>query len=169
MACRMLKVRSQELSAAYLDEIGSRCKGSLLVGGHSKGGNLAVYAAMHCGGVIRRRIRRIYDLDGPGFLPRLRRDDLYGAVKDRVWKIVPHSSVVGMLLEDTGAYEVVESNTFGLLQHNPYSPADPGRKVCDGTGYLQRQKGSGGNRKPLDPVSDPGREGRLCGSIVYCH
>lgn len=120
MACRM-PVRSQELSAAYLDEIGSRCKGSLLVGGHSKGGNLAVYAAMHCGEVVRRRIRRIYDLDGPGFLPWLRRDDLYGAVKDRVRKIVPHSSVVGMLLEDTGAYEVVESNTFGLLQHNPYS------------------------------------------------
>lgn len=120
MACRM-PVRSQELSAAYLDEIGSRCRGSLLVGGHSKGGNLAVYAAMYCRETVRSRIRRIYDLDGPGFLPWLCEDGRYEAVKDRIRKIVPHSSVVGMLLEDTAAYEVVESSTFGLLQHNPFS------------------------------------------------
>lgn len=120
MACEA-PVPSQELARAYLDEAGACCPGPLLVGGHSKGGNLAVFAAMFCREEVRRRIRRIYSLDGPGFLPRLRDEEAYRGIRERIRKIVPHSSVVGMLLEDTGAYETVESSSFGLLQHNAFS------------------------------------------------
>lgn len=114
-------VRSQQLAAAYLDEAAGRYHGALLVGGHSKGGNLAVFAAMFCREEVRERIRRIYSLDGPGFLPGLREMGAYEEIGTRIRKIVPHSSVVGMLLEDADAYETVESSAFGMLQHNPFS------------------------------------------------
>ena len=116
-----MPVRSQELAAWYLQEIAERCEGRLIIGGHSKGGNLAVYAAMHCPKKAQGRIRLIYDLDGPGFLPEVRRSEAYCQIEDRIRKIVPHSSLIGMLFEDAEAYEVVESSTFGVLQHNPFS------------------------------------------------
>ncbi len=120
MACK-IPVRSQELSVSYVEAVAERCRGSLILGGHSKGGNLAVYAAMHCKETVRERIRRIYNLDGPGFLPRLRNAGIWRTIEGRVRKIIPHSSLIGMLLEDTDDYTVVESNVIGVLQHNPFS------------------------------------------------
>lgn len=114
-------VPSQKLAAQYLRNVAYGCDGALIVGGHSKGGNLAVYAAMCCGWDIQKRIRLIYNLDGPGFPAHIRDGAAYRAVESRIRKIVPHSSVIGMLFEDAKAYEVVESNTFGVLQHNPFS------------------------------------------------
>lgn len=114
-------VRSQELSVDYLNRTMVYSGGALIVGGHSKGGNLAVYASMYCEEAVRKRIRRIYNLDGPGFCPQLRENGAYREIAPRIRKIVPHSSVVGMLLEDTGCYETVESSAFGVLQHDPYS------------------------------------------------
>ena len=38
------------------------------VGGHSKGGNLAIYASGHVSKMIQKRIVRIDNFDGPGFL-----------------------------------------------------------------------------------------------------
>lgn len=114
-------VPSQELAAKYLNAVALRCGGAIIAGGHSKGGNLAVYAAMRCGRDAQERLRLVYNLDGPGFPAHIRDDGAYRAVESRIRKIVPHSSVVGMLFENDGAYEVVESNTFGVLQHNPFS------------------------------------------------
>lgn len=120
MACK-IPVRSQELSVSYVEAAAGRCRGRLILGGHSKGGNLAVYAAMHCTESVRKRIRGIYNLDGPGFLPRLRNADIWRMIEGRVHKIIPHSSLIGMLLEDTDDYMVVESSVIGVLQHNPFS------------------------------------------------
>lgn len=114
-------VPSQELAAKYLRTVAQRCRGAIIAGGHSKGGNLAVYAAMRCGRDAQERIRLVYNLDGPGFPAHIRDGGAYRAVESRIRKIVPHSSVVGMLFENDGAYEVVESNTFGVMQHNPFS------------------------------------------------
>lgn len=120
MACRM-PVKSQELSAEYLNLAAEQCSGALLVGGHSKGGNLAVYAAMHCAEKVRKRIRLVYNLDGPGFLPGYRQSGHYDKIAERVRKIIPHASIVGMLFEDGKAYEVVESCSRGVLQHDAFS------------------------------------------------
>lgn len=120
MACRM-PVKSQELSVDYLNRVASACRGALVVGGHSKGGNLAVYASMFCEEAVRERIRRIYNLDGPGFLTQVHDSEAYRRVENRIRKIVPHSSVVGMMLEDSEVYEVVESSRFGVLQHDPFT------------------------------------------------
>ncbi len=114
-------LNSQYLSVRYLDKVAGLVKGDLYVGGHSKGGNLAVYAAMNCSEETRERLLHIYNNDGPGFRPEIRRMGNYEAVADRISKYIPRSSVVGMILEDHSDYEVVESRGVGLLQHNTYS------------------------------------------------
>lgn len=136
-------VPGQRLSVAYLEQAAQTIQGSFYVGGHSKGGNLAVYASMNCSVSVRERIVRIYDHDGPGFRPEVRQKGAYEEIQDRICKSVPRSSLVGMLLYAEGNYTVVESKTIGLAQHNPYTwlirgdsfkiveEIRPGRKFMD--------------------------------------
>lgn len=115
-------VPGQVRSVEYLNEAAGRFGKEFYVGGHSKGGNFAVYAAMNCKKDIQERIVRIYSHDGPGFRPEIREKGNYEQIADRVVKIIPHSSLVGMLLEShADGYIVVQSKSFGLLQHDPYT------------------------------------------------
>lgn len=114
-------VPGQAYSVKYLNTVAGRLHSPLYVGGHSKGGNLAVYSAMNCLPEIQDRILKIYSLDGPGFRPEVLKDGKYDLIADRVIKILPHSSLVGMLFEANMNFQVVESKTFGLLQHDPYT------------------------------------------------
>ncbi len=114
-------VPGQEYSVRYLSTVAERLNRPFYVGGHSKGGNLAVYSAMKCPEEVRKRIIRIYSMDGPGFRPEVFTSQEYGAIADRVVKILPHSSLVGMLFESDMRFQVVESRTFGLAQHDPYT------------------------------------------------
>ncbi len=120
-------VPGQAYSVKYLNEVASRFEGPFCVGGHSKGGNLAVYSAMNCDPPVQGRIRKAYSMDGPGFRPEVLEESHYDRVADRVVKILPHSSLVGMLFERDIRYEVVESKNFGLAQHDPYSWLVEGR------------------------------------------
>lgn len=114
-------VPGQRMSVEYLERVSKSIEGDFYVGGHSKGGNLAVYAAMNCSEEVRRRILIIYDHDGPGFRPEVKEGSAYGEIEGRIRKTVPRSSLVGMLLYSEGDYQVVESKTIGLAQHNPYT------------------------------------------------
>ena len=114
-------VPGQRLSVSYLEQAAQTIQSGLYVGGHSKGGNLAVYASMHCSAGVRERIDRIYDHDGPGFRPEVRQKSAYEEIAGRIYKTVPRSSCVGMLLYTEENYKVVESKTIGLAQHNPYT------------------------------------------------
>ena len=114
-------VPGQKRSVQYLAQAAQTFSGSFMVGGHSKGGNFAVYAAMHCDPQVRERIDAIYDHDGPGFRPEVRKQGAWQEIEGRIHKTVPRSSLVGMLLYTEGDYRVVESKTIGLAQHNPYT------------------------------------------------
>lgn len=114
-------LHSQYLATEYMDRVASYIAGCFYAGGHSKGGNLAVYAAMNCGERTRDKIIRIYNNDGPGFRPEIRKQGNFEAIADRLVKFIPRSSLVGMILEDHCDYEIVESKSVGLLQHNSYS------------------------------------------------
>lgn len=114
-------VPGQLMSVEYLEETAKNIKGDFYVGGHSKGGNLAVYSAMKCDDKTRKRIIRIYDHDGPGFRPEVKQKSAYDQIEDRIHKTIPRSSLVGMLLYSDGCYQVVESKTLGVAQHNPYT------------------------------------------------
>ncbi len=114
-------VPGQELSVEYLNTVAGRIRSTFYVGGHSKGGNLAVYSAMNCQPEVQDRIVKIYSMDGPGFRPEVLKEGKFDLIADRVVKILPHSSLVGMLFESNMNFQVVESKTFGLLQHDPYT------------------------------------------------
>lgn len=114
-------IHSQYLSVEYMNRVSEYMTGGFLAGGHSKGGNLAVYAAMNCSDDVRERIIHVYNHDGPGFRPEIRKQGNYEAVRERISKYIPKSSIVGMILEDHTDYEVVESKGVGLFQHNAYS------------------------------------------------
>lgn len=114
-------VPGQAYSVRYLDRVAARFSGDFYVGGHSKGGNLAVYSAMNCLPENQDRILQIYSLDGPGFRPEVLKKCGYDRIAGRLTKILPHSSLVGMLFEPDMYFQVVRSNTFGLLQHDLYT------------------------------------------------
>ncbi len=80
-----------------------------------------MYAAMNCREELRKRIQGIFSLDGPGFRPEVLKSCHYERVEDRVTKILPHSSLIGMLFESDMHFRVVESRTFGLLQHDLFT------------------------------------------------
>lgn len=114
-------VEGQRLGVDYLNRAAKDISGSFYVGGHSKGGNLATYACMNCNAQVRGRIKAIYDHDGPGFRPEVKAQGAYDEIEDRIHKTIPRSSLVGMLFYSDGVYQVVESKTLGLAQHNPYT------------------------------------------------
>ena len=117
----MTPVPAQVKAVDYLHYAAERIKGDFSVGGHSKGGNLAVYSAMKCSPFVRDRIKLIYSQDGPGFTRETLEDSDYGAIAERIRKYVPHSSIIGMLLQSQEEYKVIEARSVGILQHDPFN------------------------------------------------
>ena len=93
----------------------------IMVGGHSKGGNLAEFAAATVDETSYERIERIFNHDGPSFLnsPSPRFEEQH--FKDKLDKTVPESSIFGMMLEHRDDFSVVQSQATGIFQHNPFS------------------------------------------------
>ena len=114
-------VPAQQAARSYLTTAAVHCPGEILLGGHSKGGNLAVYAAAFCGARLQKRIGTVYSHDGPGFLPEVLESPGFSGIVDRISKTLPQSSVVGMLLEHQEAYKIVKSKGLSLLQHDPFT------------------------------------------------
>lgn len=115
-------VKSQSLALDYLVETASFYSGPIRLGGHSKGGNLAVYAAVYAPRVIADRIVKVWSNDGPGFMREVIDSPEFAAAEGKITTIVPQSSVIGMLLGHNDRYEVIESAVKnGLMQHDPYS------------------------------------------------
>jgi hypothetical protein len=115
-------VPSQEESVGYLNTVAALIAAEKLrIGGHSKGGNLAVYAAMNCEENVRDRIINVYDHDGPGFTDGVLASPAFLSIRDRITKTMPQSSIIGMLLQHQENYSVVESNRYGIMQHDPFS------------------------------------------------
>ena len=116
------QVPAQRRAAEYLAAVSEKLGGSFILGGHSKGGNLAVYAAMSAAPEIQDRILRVYDHDGPGFKEGVLDNDGYRRIKDRIFKTVPQSSLVGLLLYGHDQYSVVGSRSLGgVMQHNTFT------------------------------------------------
>lgn len=114
-------IPAQLLAVQYTKEISERYPMPLYLGGHSKGGNLAVYSAVKSDPLIRSRIQAVYNHDGPGFTDFVMEDPAYLEMVPRVSTIIPQSSVIGMLLEHREPYTVIKSKQLGLLQHDFYS------------------------------------------------
>ena len=115
-------VPAQEEAAAYLDEVAELVPGELYVGGHSKGGNLAVYAAAMCSSAHRERITRVFSHDGPGFHREFCADEPYRRSMPIMDKTVPKSTMIGAVLSEAPDFSptIVESDGISMFQHNPF-------------------------------------------------
>ncbi|MBR2950780.1 MAG: DUF2974 domain-containing protein [Lachnospiraceae bacterium] len=114
-------IPAQKESAVYLQQICCLTQEPFVVCGHSKGGNLAVYASMLAEPSVQKRIKQVYSFDGPGFRPEFLQGASYENIRSRVHRILPASSLVGMLLQNYEAYEVIASDAFSVWQHDCYT------------------------------------------------
>ncbi len=114
-------VPAQELAAQYLKKYFRFYHHTIRVGGHSKGGNLAVYAAMQAPFYLQKHIVAVYSNDGPGFTKRETLTKKYQKIAKKIHKIVPQESVVGMLLYHPGDLLIVKSKSKRFLQHDPFN------------------------------------------------
>jgi len=116
----MEEVQSQKEAVAYTEKAMMSIGGDFVLGGHSKGGNLAIYAASSMNELNKARINEIYNNDGPGFQPDVIQREGYRSIMDRIHTFLPESSIVGMLLEHGTEYDVVKSTGLAITQHNPF-------------------------------------------------
>ena len=114
-------VPAQEQAARYLQAVTPRAPKRVYVGGHSKGANLALYAALNASAAVQDRIERVYTHDGPGFKAGAFSPDDWRKLDGRIHRTVPQDSVIGMLMESHTPPLVVHSTERGLLQHSPFS------------------------------------------------
>ena len=92
---------------------------NVIVGGHSKGGNFAVFAVSGLTDSERERITAIYNNDGPGFTENILNSEGYRKTAGRVKKFIPKDSFVGILMDDEEEYTVINaSGSSGILQHD---------------------------------------------------
>ena len=112
---------AQKEAALYYREVLRSLKGKVRIMGHSKGGNVAVYAVSQSVPVIRERILEVYNQDGPGFSEAFLDDPGYRQILPILHTQVPQSSVIGMILNRAEPIAIVKSNQSGIMQHDPFS------------------------------------------------
>lgn len=116
---------AQREASAYLDRAleDARDRGRrLYVGGHSKGGNLAVYAALSSPIELLPLIARVWSNDGPGLAPEIMPISPAKLLGSRYERIVPVYDTVGILFErEDDPRIVVASNATGMRQHDPFT------------------------------------------------
>ena len=93
----------------------------MILGGHSKGGNVAIYAAVTSEKKLQDRIIKVFNYDGPGFdkdfIDNIENYDFI----DKVYTFIPQDSIIGRILEHEEGFRVVESIQKGIYQHDIYS------------------------------------------------
>ncbi len=114
-------VPAQVAAGAYLASLAAETEGPILLGGHSKGGNLAVYAAAHAAPEVQARIISIDSFDGPGLDEATMVSDGYLSIARRIRSFVPQSSVIGLLLAYHPEYTVVRADAVSILQHDTFT------------------------------------------------
>lgn len=114
-------VAAQRDALEYLEWAAAAYKGNFIVGGHSKGGNLAVYAAVCASEDIQERITEVYNNDGPGFKQEFYDNPGYARIRNRIHTILPRHSLVGTLLVQDANVEIVNDSCRGMGAHDGFT------------------------------------------------
>lgn len=116
------EIPAQKLAVEYLAKIAKKYRRrNIIIVGHSKGGNLAFYAAMKQPLKIQNRFLRIYNLDGPDFLEEISASEEYRQILPKTIKIVPEESIIGMILQTHNEYVIVKAAGSLLDQHTLFN------------------------------------------------
>ncbi|MBE6136595.1 MAG: GNAT family N-acetyltransferase [Erysipelotrichaceae bacterium] len=136
------RILAQEQALRYTEYVVNKLPGNFILGGHSKGGNLAVYVGLNIDKKYNDRLLSIYSYDGPGFLNGVTRFPNYLANKDKVHKLLTDRSLVGTLFNDVKETKIVYSTGMLLGGHDPFA-----WKVDNNTGeFITRNKRSKNSR-----------------------
>lgn len=93
---------------------------NIIVVGHSKGGNMAAYAAMRLDATSQKLgdlVSKIYSMDGPGFASDVVDTSVFANVSSRIEKVVPQSAFIGLIMDTGVPYKVTTADSIGLMQH----------------------------------------------------
>lgn len=118
--CFSEAIPSQIKASEYASEIARSMHRRFRLGGHSKGGNLSIWAGAYLSSEYKDRIINIYNNDGPGFSEEFLTSERYVSIRDRILSFVPESSIVGVLM-DNDRFTTICSSNPSILQHDPFS------------------------------------------------
>ncbi|NLK45378.1 MAG: DUF2974 domain-containing protein [Treponema sp.] len=119
----MSPVPAQKEAVSYVEKCANKDKKrKLIIGGHSKGGNLAIYSAVFCNPKYQKQISTVYNFDGPGFEQNMLNSAEFNRMMPKLTTYLPESSVVGILFNHREkCIEIKSSKTIGILQHDPFT------------------------------------------------
>lgn len=110
---------SHKLTADYLNRHFTFSNDEVIVGGHSKGGNLALVGALKCNAIVRRKIKKVYNVDGPGLLDKEFNSRRYEKLKEKYIHYMPETSFVGLFLNHSNDY-IVKTTSKSIISHLVY-------------------------------------------------
>ena len=112
---------SQLEATKYVERVAGEFPGAhISLGGHSKGGNLAVWAAANMAPELQKDLKRVYVFDSPGLSKKMFESEEYLRVKDRIISFVPDGSIVGIIMYNPPQL-IVKSSAEFLMQHDLFS------------------------------------------------
>ena len=116
------EIPAQRLAVEYFERMVEKYPGEkFYLVGHSKGGNLALYAALSCKREYRRRISHVFSYDGPGLSKKKAASREFTAMRKKLSLIVPQSSFIGTMFDVRGQYTVVNGTARGAYQHDCFT------------------------------------------------
>lgn len=115
------QIPAQRSAAAYLKRVAADCRARIIVAGHSKGGNLALYASLFAPKTVTDKIIAIHNFDGPGFTDNILKSSKYKEKQHLMHTFVPETAIVGTIFNHNHPVTVVKSTATGLLQHDTFT------------------------------------------------
>lgn len=129
LLCVYDEVLAQKKAVEFVNKIGSLFPNkNLILCGHSKGGNLAYYAAMFAKKEIKDRIINMYNSDGPGMIYSRYKEEDYEIIDEKGINILPNSAIVGSMFEIRGERRIIQCKEKNIFQHDPFSLLVVGNK-----------------------------------------
>lgn len=134
----------EDFNLAFLDQIPAQIEAleylkqirrkffwkKLYLGGHSKGGHVAIFAAIHVSDHTQKKIQAVYNYDGPGIRKDLAAQDLGSfQILGRIHTFVPQESIIGRLFEHREGLTIIHSTAKNVYQHDIYSWQVEGNKL----------------------------------------
>ena len=116
-----INIPSQKEAVNYLNEVYEKTHKDIRIGGHSKGGNLAMYAAIFCNKKVKNNILEVYNNDGPGLNMEIVNSIEYKQVVNKINSLIPQNSIIGKLMYHEEKFKIVKSSQKGIMQHDLYT------------------------------------------------
>lgn len=113
-------VSSQIHSVPYVEEVAKKISGNIILAGHSKGGNLAIYAGTKCSQPAKDKVVEIQAFDSPGFSKKFIESPEHIETEKKIVRFIPEESLVGLLANNRPNCSIIKSNGSGIMQHDPF-------------------------------------------------